>query len=346
MKLASWIGALALVTTGLTAPSMTKAEELTEFSVALSWLRNGQYAPLLAADALGYFEEEGLKLKLLDGGPGKNTISFVGVGQADFGIDSAVFAFRSRLADTPVDISVVGAILQHGPYGYITLTEPDAPPPTPQDMVGKTIGIQTDGEVFLQGLARLNDLDYDSFDIQIVQGGIEPLMTGQVDFYSGWVTNQPYQFELEAAKPDAPENLKNKIWQAIVLSEVAVASYGDVLFTKSSLLEENPELVRKVVRALARGMETTLLEPERVAQLVTEYPDQSDDFDRVMWRLENGQNELMTSDDTREHGLLWMDLDRWVAHQEFYLDAGLIPRIEDPKDFVTNEFNPGIKSPQ
>lgn len=344
MKIARWIGTMALAA-GLALPAAAE-EELTEFSIALSWLRNGQYAPLLAADALGYFKEEGLKLRLLDGGPGKNTISFVGVGQADFGIDSSVFAFRSRLAETPVDISVVGAILQDGPYGYITLTEPGAPPPTPQDMVGKTIGIQADGEVFLQTLARLNGLDYDSFNIQIVQGGIEPLMTGQVDFYSGWITNQPYQFELEAAKPDAPENLKNKVWQAIVLSKAAVPAYGDVLFTRTALLEENPELVRKVMRALARGMETTLREPEQVARLVTDYPDQSDDFERVMWRLRSGQNELMTSDQTREHGLLWMDPDRWVRHQQIYLDAGLIPRIEDPAAFVTNEFNAGIKSPQ
>lgn len=345
MRLTRWIGTMALAT-GLALPATAIAQELEEVSVALSWLRNGQYAPLLAADALGYFEEEGLKLELLDGGPGKNTISFVGVGQADFGIDSSVFAFRSRLADTPIDISVVGAVLQHGPYGYITLTDPDAPPPQPQDMVGKTIGIQTDGEVFLQGLARLNDLDYDSFNIQIVQGGIEPLMTGQVDFYSGWITNQPYQFELEAAKPDADDNLKNKIWQAIVLSEHAVASYGDVIFTRTEMLQENPEKVRKFLRALARGMEITLKEPARIAQIVADYPGQSDDLQRVTWRLENGQNDLMTSEDTREHGLLWMDMDRWVKHQQFYLDAGLIPRIEDPAVFVTNEFNPGIKSPE
>ena len=334
-------GALAL---GLMMPLAAKAQDLTEVSIALSWLRNGQYAPILAADSLGYFKDEGLKLKLLDGGPGKNTISFVGVGQADFGIDSSVFVFRSRQAETPVDISVVGALLQHGPYGYITLTEPGAPKPTPQDMVGKKIGIQADGEVFLQGLARLNNLDYKSFQIQTVQGGIEPLMTGQVDFYSGWITNQPYQFELEAAKPDAPANIKGKIWQAIVLSEVAVAAYGDVIFTRSALLKEKPEVVEKVMRAIARGLEATINEPEKIAKLVTEYPDQGDNYERVIWRLKNGQNELMTSKDTREHGLLWMDPERWVKHQEFYKEAGLIPRVEDPAAFVTNEFNPGIKS--
>src|SRR5690606_10194557 len=127
-------------------------------------------------------------------------------------------------------------------------------------------------------------------------------------------------------------------WQAIVLSEVAVASYGDVLFTRTEMLREEPELVRKVMRALARGMETSLREPERVARIVAEYPDQPEDYDRVLWRLNNGQNKLMTSSDTREHGLLWMDMDRWVKHQQFYLDSGLIPRIEPPEAFITNEF--------
>jgi NitT/TauT family transport system substrate-binding protein len=344
MTMFRWAKIVALAA-GIWLPSAAMADDLKEVSVALSWLRNSQYAPLLAADALGYFKDEGLKLKLLDGGPGKNTIAFVGVGQADFGLGSSVFVFRARLAETPVDISVIGATLQQSPYGYITLTERGAPAPTPRDMVGKRIGIQTDGEVFLKGLARVNNLDYNSFKIQIVQGGIEPLMTRQVDFYSGWITEQPYQFELEAAKPDAPADLKNKVWQAIMLSDVAVPSYGEVLFTRTKLLSENPELVRKVMRALARGALTALKEPERVAKLMSEYPGQSDDYKRAIWRLTNGQNRLMTSDDTREHGLLWMDADRWIKHQRFYLEAGLIPRIEDPKAFITNEFNPGIKSP-
>jgi len=345
MTMFRWAKIVAMAV-GLLLPGAAMADDLKEVSVALSWLRNGQYAPLLTADALGYFKDEGLKLKVLDGGPGKNTIASVGVGQADFGIGSSVFAFRARLAQTPVDISVVGAILQQNPYGYITLTERGAPAPTPRDMVGKTIGIQSDGEVFLKALARASNLDYNSFKIQIVQGGIEPLMTHRVDFYSGWIIEQPYQFELEASKPDAPADLKNKVWQAIMFSDIAVPSYNNIIFTRTKLLSENPDLVRKVVRALARGALMALKEPARVAKLVSEYPGQSDDYKRAIWRLtKGGQNKLMTSAETRERGLLWMDGDRWIRHQRFYLEAGLIPRIEDPKVFVTNDFNPGIKSP-
>src|SRR5262249_25911826 len=204
------------------------------------------------------------------------------------GIGSSVFAFRARLAQTPVDISVVGAILQQNPYGYITLTERGAPAPTPRDMVGKTIGIQSDGEVFLKALARASNLDYNSFKIQIVQGGIEPLMTHRVDFYSGWIIEQPYQFELEASKPDAPADLKNKVWQAIMFSDIAVPSYNDIIFTRTKLLSENPDLVRKVVRALARGALMALKDPARVAKLVSEYPGQSDDYKRAIWRLTKG----------------------------------------------------------
>ena len=40
----------------------------------LGWLRNGEYAPVMVAEAKGYFKEEGIDHKIVDGGPGKNPI--------------------------------------------------------------------------------------------------------------------------------------------------------------------------------------------------------------------------------------------------------------------------------
>jgi NitT/TauT family transport system substrate-binding protein len=39
----------------------------------------------MLAEAKGYFKEEGLDHKIVDGGPGKNPIPIVAVGQAQFG---------------------------------------------------------------------------------------------------------------------------------------------------------------------------------------------------------------------------------------------------------------------
>src|SRR5271170_3650626 len=61
------------------------AEQTTAVS-QLGWLRIGEYAPILIAEAMGFFNDEGIEHKTLDGGPGKNPIPIVAVGQAQFGL--------------------------------------------------------------------------------------------------------------------------------------------------------------------------------------------------------------------------------------------------------------------
>src|SRR5690606_5593774 len=108
---------------------------------------------------------------------------------------------------------------------------------------------------------------------------------------------------------------------------------------------ERPELVEKVLRAIARGMEMMETDPETAIELTLAYSGQMEDEAKVNWRIDSGtQVMLQTSDNTREHGYLWMDPAVWTAHQEFYKDGGQIDQVMDPNEFMTNEFNPGIKS--
>lgn len=337
-------GAMAAVMS-LPLAGAALAQDLQEVKIALGWFRNGQYAALMAADVEGYFKDEGIAIELLDGGPGKNPIAIVGVGQADFGVVFGTSVFRARLASTPVDLTAVGAMIQGGPYAYIRLADKGAPEPSPKDMEGKRIGIQSDGEVFLKAFAAANDVDYDSLQVQIVQGGAEPLLTGQVDYFSGWVTNQTFQIETETSAEDAPDSIRGKIWQGMLLSDYAVNSYGDVIVTQTRTVEENPELVEKVLRAVARGLKLAEEQPEHVAEIVAAYPGQLDSEEKMFWRMTSGvQNGLAKSDATREHGYLWMEPEVWKEYQQFYLDTGEIDRVMDPSEFSTNAFNPGIKS--
>ncbi len=101
-----------------------------EVKTQLGWLRNGEFAPVMVADAKGFFAEEGIKHRILDRGPGKNPVPLVGAGQAHFGITAGGNAvFQARLAPDPVDIVAVGTLLQLGPYSYITLADRGAPDP-------------------------------------------------------------------------------------------------------------------------------------------------------------------------------------------------------------------------
>jgi len=334
---------VATATLALSTGAALADNALTEVKVSLGWLRNSQYTQLYIADVNGYFKNEGLKLTLIDGGPGKNPVSTVGAGLADFGITGGTFIFSARLAPDPVDVVAIGAVRQKTPYVYITLANPSAPDPTPKDMEGKTVGIQTDGEIFLKGVVERNKLDMSKIKIKIVQGGLEPLLTGAVDFMSGHIGNQPYQVELEAAKSDAPANLKGKTWKVIRLSEYGVPSYNDLIFTTNAFLKQKPEVARKFLKAVARGMQFMQKDPEATAKIAASYQGQLDPIERVRWslKIENGLN---MSADTKEHHFLWMRPEVWDRQIQFYHDNKQIPRVIPAAEVMTNAFQSDVKS--
>jgi len=324
------------------APAFAQAP-LKEVRVALAWLRNGQYSALMAADAKGFFAEEGLKLSLVDGGPGKNSVPAVGAGQADFGVHGGSQVFLARLAPQPVDIVAIGTLLQELPLSYITLANPGDPDPTPKDMEGKTVGIQADGEMFLKALADRNGVDMSKVKIETVLANAEPLLIGKVDYFSGMLHNQTYQVEIEAAKPDAPANLRGKVWKAVRFQEYGVPSYGDVIFTTSETIKTNPELVKHFLRAVGKGLQFILANPEETVALVDAYPGQIERADKLAWRLRI-QNPLAKSTETDKNGLMWMSEKVWDDSMAFYKAADKIPRVIPASEMMTNAFNPQIEA--
>ncbi|MHA6690951.1 ABC transporter substrate-binding protein [Devosia sp. A449] len=319
------------------------AQELTNVRVALPWFRNGQYAALMAADVNGYFAEEGLKIEPIDGGPGKNPILTVGTGQAEIGISFPSAVVSARVAEQPVDVVAIGAIYQMSPYGWVTLANPGDPDPKPEDMAGKRVGIQSDGEMFIAAVANKYGFDMSSIDLTTVQGGAEPLLTGAVDYASGWVNDIPFQIETETAKPDAADSIKGKTWKAILLAEVGFSNFNNVMIASGDTVRDNPEMIRKFMKALARGLEFMAADTAATAAISVAYPGQIDGIEKLSWSIPIS-NGLQQSDATREHGYLWMEPEVWEGVMQFYFDNKLLARMVPVEEIMTNEFNPGILS--
>src|ERR1700730_16529873 len=142
--MAGWLSVAALAGVGCAAADAGADESVV---TQLGWLRIGEYAPVLLAEAKGFFKEEGIDHKTVDGGPGKNPIPLVAVGQAQFGITANGMALvTARLAKDPVDVVAIGTLFQTAPSAYLSLGAPDAPSPTPKDLEGKTLGLQANTE--------------------------------------------------------------------------------------------------------------------------------------------------------------------------------------------------------
>jgi NitT/TauT family transport system substrate-binding protein len=328
--------AIALAITGLFALDAA-AEQMTAVT-QLGWLRNGEYAPIVIADAKGYFKEEGIDHKIVDGGPGKNPIPIVAVGQAQFGVaTNGMFLVSARLAKDPVDVVAIGTLFQQAPTSYISIASPDAPQSKPKDMEGKTVGVQAGTEFMFHAFAKKNGIDESKVKLVTAQATVEPLMVGKMDFFLAWIVNQTYQIEQESAKPDAPPTIKGKTWRALRMSEWGIGSYTDVIFAASDTLKKNPELVRRYLKAVQRGMQYVIDHPEESAELLAKVPGQVEDQKKLAWRFKI-QNPLFQSEDSKKNGLLWMNPAIWDQMIGFLKDGDQIPKIIPASEVMTNEF--------
>jgi NitT/TauT family transport system substrate-binding protein len=306
----------------------------------LGWLRNGEFAPLMVAEAKGFFTEEGITHKIVDGGPGKNPVPIVAVGQAQFGLaTSGLHLIAARTARDPVDVVAVGTLYQTAPSAFLTLADPSAPDPTPKDLEGKIVGTQAGSEYFISALARKNGVDESKIKIVVVQGTADPLLVGRVDFYNGWVTNQAYQIEQETAKPDAPAAIRGKTWKALRYAEWGLAAYSDVIFCTAQTARENPDLVRGYLRAVSRAISFILAEPDAALKLVAGFPNQIETPEKLAWRWKV-QNPLFSSKSTQTNGPLWMEPATWNDMGHFFHDAGQVPRFVPATEIMTDAYLP------
>ncbi len=330
--------AIVLAVTGLFAIDAA-AQQMTAVT-QLGWLRNGEYAPIVIADAKGYFKEEGIDHKIVDGGPGKNPIPIVAVGQAQFGVaTNGMFLVSARLAKDPVDVVAIGTLFQQAPTSYITITDPGAPQPKPKDMEGKTVGVQAGTEFMFHAFAKKNGIDELKVKLVTAQATAEPLMVGKMDFFLAWIVNQTYQIEQEAAKADAPATVKGKTWRALRMSEWGIGSYTDVIFASSDTLKKNPELVRRYLKAVQRGMQYVIDHPEELAEFLAKVPGQVEDQKKLAWRFKL-QNPLFQSEDSKKNGLLWMNPAIWDQMIGFLKDGEQIAKVIPASEVMTNEYLP------
>lgn len=327
---------LALLATGLFSLDVA-AQPMTAVT-QLGWLRNGEYAPVMIAEAKGFFKEEGIDHKIVDGGPGKNPIPIVAVGQAQFGLAAnGMTIITARLAKDPVDVVAIGTLFQQAPTAYLTITEPGAPKPQPKDMEGKTLGTQAGTEFVFKAFAKLNGIDESKVKVVTAQATVEPLMVGKMDYFLGWIVNQTYQIEQESAKPDAPPTVKGKTWQALRLADLGVRTYTDVIFASGDTLKKNPELVKRYLRAMQKGIQFCIDHPDESVEILAKFPGQVEDAKKLAWRFKI-QNALFQSDWSKQNGPLTMDPAVWTAMVGFLKDGEQIPKTIPASEVATNEY--------
>lgn len=250
-------GAAVAATAALPRIGYTQAKTTT-VNMQLGWLAGNNQLGEIAAKHLGYFEEEKLNLVIQPGGPSIDGIAIVASGRFEIGqVSSSPSLMLAASQSIPVKCFAVGA--QEHPYAYFSL--PKKPVRTPKDLIGKKVGVQATAKILLSALLKKHDIPEKDVEVVVIGADMSPLLTGQTDVVSGWLTNTT------ALSVLGPDRIDMRLWDA------GVKLYALPYYATSDTLQKKPELVAGFTRAAARGWAYALQNPEKAVDfMLKDYP--------------------------------------------------------------------------
>jgi NitT/TauT family transport system substrate-binding protein len=204
------------------------------------------------------FKEEGLNVKII---PAKGTAAAIqavesGVAQIGFiDVPSLVIA-RAGGATS----KIVAVIYQKAPYTIFSL-DPGADVTSLKGLVGLTVGSHNGSFVsnITKAVMRKNGLDPNSLKVENIEPSARVAMLAArkvpaVDFYI-------------MSKPGIERAVKGAKVRSLLLADFGLDLYSNAIGAKESFLKENPEVMKKFVRAGLRGYQYAFAHPEEAAEL-------------------------------------------------------------------------------
>lgn len=253
--LAFWL--LALSAGPLFAASQAAADSAAadKVTLQLKWRHQFQFAGYYAALSKGFYEQAGLDVTIVEGGPGIDPYEQVLSGQAQFGISDGGVLLRRLKGDPLVALAV---IFQHSPSALLTLSESDIF--GPHDLAGKTIMLSPDGEPDILAMFIQEGLKPDMFHLVEPTWDLEELVHGQVDAMAAYVTNTPYSLILRG--------IAYRLIQPVTYG---VDFYGDGIVTSEDQVNHHRDRVNRFLKASLDGWAYAMDNPQEIIDLILKH---------------------------------------------------------------------------
>ncbi|MDP8972825.1 MAG: ABC transporter substrate-binding protein [Actinomycetota bacterium] len=299
------------------------SDGLERVTLTLDWYPNADHAGIYAAQAEGYFEEEGLEVEIQQPSDPTAVLQLVAAGQSEFGISYENEMTNAAAREVPV--RSVMAIMQEPLNSIISLEE--AGITSPEDLAGKTVGYagQSFGVAVLDTVLREAGEDPSSVEKVNVGLDLRPALTSErvdavVDAY----------WNIEAVEL-AQEGFETNV---IRLPEVGVPNYNElVIATSESYAEENPDIVRRFVGALVEGHRYALENPEAARDVLLAA---NEELDPEVAEETVG----LTVPLFEAERIGYQDPEEWRAYVDWAVENGVLPGPVEVDEVMTNEFLP------
>jgi len=227
--------------------------ETASVQLQLQWAPQAQFAGYFAAVEQGYYEEEGLEVEILDGGP---DVVPQQVGSAEDGPEFTISWVPKVLEarEQGSDLVNIAQVFQRS--GTLSVSWVESNITEPADFEGKRVGVWDFGNEFeVTAAARAAGLE-EGVDYEKV---IQPfdmtlLLSREIDVAEAMIYNE-YAQVLEAENPETGELYQPEDLNVIDYNDVGTAMLQDAIFARAGWLAEgdNEDIATRFLRASFRG---------------------------------------------------------------------------------------------
>lgn len=307
------------ITLSLSAISgLTHAEELIPVTVSTTWYAQAEHGGFYAAKAMGLYEEQGLDVTIKMGGPQVNNVQLLMGGSMDFIMGYSLQSFNA--VNQGIPLVTVAAFFQKDPQSLVV--HEGAGNDSLEDMKGKPMRVPTAGRVAYWPWLK-TEYGYTDEQLQAYDYSFAPFIRDDQAIQQGYVTNDGFFLEQAGVKG-----------KSLLLANYGWKAYAATLDTTREMVEENPEVVQKMVTATAQGWKAYFENPEPANALIkADNPEMQDEL--LAYTHAKMQEENMLLSDAAEGGRYgMMTAERWETFFDDMVAAGTLPEdLEYEKAF-------------
>jgi NitT/TauT family transport system substrate-binding protein len=249
------LAALLILSAALAAAPARAADKVT---LMLNWYVYGEHAPFYYGKARGLFEKEGIDLDIQEGRGSAVTIQAVAAGSAQFGYVDVPTMMRAAVRGAPM--VATGVLVQVNPMSVMGLAEKNIR--TPEDIKGKTVAVTPGDSMSQIWPLFLRKTGLKDTDFQVVSGDgqtkLNAVINGRADLLLGYVMDQSMKIKDATGKDVYP----------IRFADYGIELVSSGLVTRTALLQENPDLVRRFMRAATASVEAAEKDPAGAAAAI------------------------------------------------------------------------------
>lgn len=297
--------------------------EEKNITFVLDWTPNTNHTGLYVAQKLGYFEDAGLKVTIVQP-PEDGATTMVASGQAQFGIDFQDYLAPVFTSKDQIPVEAVAAILQHNTSGIISLQEDGIT--SPVGLEGKnyaTWNLPVEQAI----LRNVVEADGGNFDkVNLIPEYVTDVPTAlQQDIDAVWVYYAWDGISTKVAGLDT-----NMFYFSDITPEFDY--YSPVIVANTDFLESDGDTAKAFLNAVRKGYEYAIENPEEAADILCEaVPELNPEMVK--------ESQIWLADQYKAEVEQWgyIDQTRWDAFYTWLYENGLSEEIPAGYGF-TNDY--------